>query len=100
MNIAICLLITCISFLQDHHCSELALKAAAVRRQQAAATPAGEGKKPTVPALVYPQDAAWQAIRRFTPKPPFSEFAVSIVQYVTDYLLSFTITDFYCQSTD
>lgn len=30
----------------------------------------------TVPALVYPTDAAWQAIRRFSPKPPYPEFTV------------------------
>lgn len=29
---------------------------------------------PTIPAMVYPNDAANQAIKRFLPKPPYPEF--------------------------
>ncbi|XP_021362917.1 AT-rich interactive domain-containing protein 2-like isoform X2 [Mizuhopecten yessoensis] len=61
--------------IQDHHCSELSLKAAKLRRHQAHSSGSTASTKPhTVPALVYPGDAAWQAIRRFTPKPPYPEF--------------------------
>ncbi|XP_033740756.1 AT-rich interactive domain-containing protein 2-like isoform X2 [Pecten maximus] len=60
--------------IQDHHCSELALKAAKLRRHQAKNTGTTSTKPHTVPALVYPGDAAWQAIRRFTPKPPYPAF--------------------------
>lgn len=60
---------------QDHHCSELALKAAKLRRQQTHQPGTTTSTKPhTIPALVYPGDAAWQAIRRFTSKPPYPEF--------------------------
>lgn len=57
--------------IQDHHCSELALKAAKLRRHQSQSSSTTSSKPHTVPALVYPGDAAWQAIRRFTPKPPY-----------------------------
>ncbi|XP_060076223.1 AT-rich interactive domain-containing protein 2-like isoform X2 [Ylistrum balloti] len=60
--------------IQDHHCSDLALKAAKLRRHQAQNAGTTSTKPHTVPALVYPGDAAWQAIRRFTPKPPYPEF--------------------------
>ncbi|WAR09129.1 ARID2-like protein [Mya arenaria] len=58
---------------QDHHCSESSLKVAAQRRLQSFQT----GQKisaPTIPAMVYPKDAANQAIKRFLPKPPYPEF--------------------------
>ncbi|XP_052244706.1 AT-rich interactive domain-containing protein 2-like isoform X2 [Dreissena polymorpha] len=58
---------------QDHHCSESSLRVAAQRRLQAFQT----GQKiaaPTVPAMVYPNDAANQAIKRYLPKPPYPEF--------------------------
>lgn len=63
-----------VTHIQDHHCSEIALKAAALKRQQAAQTGNTAQSHAAVPALVYPPDAAWQAIRRFTPKPPYPEF--------------------------
>ncbi|KAL3882782.1 hypothetical protein ACJMK2_029089 [Sinanodonta woodiana] len=58
---------------QDHHCSEHALRMAVQRRLQAqqscqSATPTSS------PAMVYPPDAAMQAIRRFIPKAPYPEF--------------------------
>jgi hypothetical protein len=34
---------------------------------------------------VYPTDAAWQAIRRFSPKPPYPEFTVSIIHLFLTY---------------
>jgi len=52
------------------------LQTAAIRRFQATQT-GTPVQNPRVPALVYPPDAAWQAIRRFTPKPPYPEFVVS-----------------------
>ncbi|XP_053397064.1 AT-rich interactive domain-containing protein 2-like isoform X2 [Mercenaria mercenaria] len=58
---------------QDHHCSESSLRVAAQRRLQSFQT----GQKiaaPTIPAMVYPNDAANQAIKRFLPKPPYPEF--------------------------
>ncbi|KAL4232755.1 AT-rich interactive domain-containing protein 2 [Mactra antiquata] len=58
---------------QDHHCSENSLRVAAQRRLQSFQT----GQKiaaPTIPAMVYPNDAANQAIKRFLPKPPYPEF--------------------------
>lgn len=58
---------------QDHHCSEPALQNAAIRRFQATQT-GTPAQSQRVPALVYPPDAAWQAIRRFTPKAPYPEF--------------------------
>ncbi|CAG2212230.1 ARID2 [Mytilus edulis] len=58
---------------QDHHCSDSALQTAAIRRFHATQTGA-PAQNPRIPALVYPPDAAWQAIRRFTPKPPYPEF--------------------------
>lgn len=54
------------------------MKAAALKRQQAAQPGNTAQSHATVPALVYPPDAAWQAIRRFTPKPPYPEFQVII----------------------
>lgn len=67
---------------QDHHCSENALKSSAMRRKQSQQS--GTSIAPqTVPALVYPTDAAWQAIRRFSPKPPYPEFTVSIIQFLS-----------------
>ncbi|KAK3098629.1 hypothetical protein FSP39_021380 [Pinctada imbricata] len=61
-----------VTHIQDHHCSDAALRVAAIRRIQS--QECGVASTPTtVPALVYPPDAAWQAIRRFEPKPPYSE---------------------------
>ncbi|KAK3598836.1 hypothetical protein CHS0354_007442 [Potamilus streckersoni] len=58
---------------QDHHCSEHALRMAVQRRLQAQQT--CQSATPTSsPAMVYPPDAAMQAIRRFIPKPPYPEF--------------------------
>ncbi|CAH1800125.1 unnamed protein product [Owenia fusiformis] len=66
--------------IQDRHCTEHALKAAALRRQQLQNVPGGGGlipqgvnAGPTPPAPVYPHDAAIQAIRRFSIKPPYPE---------------------------
>ncbi|ESP04652.1 hypothetical protein LOTGIDRAFT_237297 [Lottia gigantea] len=99
-----------ITHLQDHHCSENALRVSASKRQQpTTSTPAArkpvvavQQPSPVVPqqqcpavnntptssttatgidgksdgknALVYPNDAAMQAIKRFLVKPPFPEF--------------------------
>ncbi|XP_074657828.1 uncharacterized protein LOC141910865 [Tubulanus polymorphus] len=67
-----------ITHVQDRHCTEQALKAAALRRQQihqsGAAPVAQTSPAPPMPPPVYPPDAALQAIKRFTAKPPFQEF--------------------------
>ncbi|KAL8617896.1 hypothetical protein ACOMHN_016552 [Nucella lapillus] len=73
-----------VTHLQDHHCSEMAQRAGCQRRFQAAQTAAAAAasssspQPPTplqqAPALVYPPDAAMQAIKRFHIKPPFAEF--------------------------
>ncbi|XP_076444458.1 uncharacterized protein LOC143282674 [Babylonia areolata] len=69
-----------VTHLQDHHCSEMAQRAGCQRRFQAAQTAAAASPQPPTPlqqapALVYPPDAAMQAIKRFHIKPPFPEFA-------------------------
>ena len=65
-----------VTHLQDRHLTEQYLHAAAMRRQQA-------GSPPPLPQLppvtIYPQDAAYQAIRRFFVPPPYPELMVSIV---------------------
>ncbi|XP_067676810.1 AT-rich interactive domain-containing protein 2-like isoform X2 [Haliotis asinina] len=60
---------------QDHHCSEHALRAAHQRRITAAQTGQPSPAITTPTTMVYPNDAAMQAIKRFTPKPPFPEFS-------------------------
>ncbi|KAK7503091.1 hypothetical protein BaRGS_00005717 [Batillaria attramentaria] len=70
-----------ITHLQDHHCSEMAQRQACHRRFQAAQAQASgggaqsSGNPPPAPALVYPPDAALQAIKRFHIRPPFTEFS-------------------------
>ncbi|RUS82522.1 hypothetical protein EGW08_009736 [Elysia chlorotica] len=68
-----------ISHIQDHHCSEMAMRAACQRRYTALQQKAS-GATPTPPPpaptpMIYPPDAAMQAIRRFSVKQPYSEFA-------------------------
>ncbi|GFR63452.1 AT-rich interactive domain-containing protein 2 [Elysia marginata] len=68
-----------ISHIQDHHCSEMAMRAACQRRYQALQQKAS-GVVPTPPPppptpMIYPPDAAIQAIRRFSVKQPYAEFA-------------------------
>ncbi|XP_064603702.1 AT-rich interactive domain-containing protein 2-like isoform X2 [Liolophura sinensis] len=66
-----------VTHVQDHHCSEQALKLAAQRRQQSAQMASPTAQQPAASgqatALVYPPDAAIQAIRRFSARPPFQE---------------------------
>ncbi len=65
-----------ISF-QDKHLNDAALRAASVKKQQSGSSsgnstpsqPAG----PAPPPPVYPEDAAMQAIRRFSCRVPFTE---------------------------
>ncbi|KAK7107364.1 AT-rich interactive domain-containing protein 2-like [Littorina saxatilis] len=68
-----------VTHIQDHHCSEGAQRQACQRRFHAAQTAAASPHAPVTlqqaPALVYPPDAAMQAIKRFHIKPPFPEFA-------------------------
>ncbi|XP_062595234.1 AT-rich interactive domain-containing protein 2-like isoform X2 [Saccostrea cucullata] len=74
-----------VTHVQDHHCSENALKASTMRRKQSQQS--GTAIAPqTVPALVYPTDAAWQAIRRFSPKPPYPEFTEAREGPVTKHI--------------
>ncbi|GFO22312.1 AT-rich interactive domain-containing protein 2 [Plakobranchus ocellatus] len=68
-----------ISHIQDHHCSEMAMRAACQRRYTAIQQKAS-GATPTPPPaaptpMIYPPDAAMQAIRRFSVKQPYAEFA-------------------------
>ena len=62
---------------QDHHCSETSLRLASQRRLQAFQS-GQQVPAPTIPAMVYPTDAATQAIRRFLPKAPYPEFLVGV----------------------
>ncbi|XP_061176440.1 AT-rich interactive domain-containing protein 2-like isoform X2 [Saccostrea echinata] len=74
-----------VTHVQDHHCSENALKSSTMRRKQSQQS--GTAIPPqTVPALVYPTDAAWQAIRRFSPKPPYPEFTEAREGPVTKHI--------------
>ncbi|KAL5009462.1 hypothetical protein ScPMuIL_011767 [Solemya velum] len=74
-----------ITHVQDHHCSEHALVSSAQRRQHS--TQAGTPAPPvTVPALVYPNDAAMQAIRRFSARQPFPELMESREGPVTKHI--------------
>lgn len=62
----------------------MAQRAASQRRYQAAQSGITQPQHPTssagpAPALVYPPDAAIQAIKRFHIRPPFAEFSVSVV---------------------
>ncbi|XP_052708274.1 AT-rich interactive domain-containing protein 2-like isoform X2 [Crassostrea angulata] len=74
-----------VTHVQDHHCSENALKSAAMRKKQSQQSGASAPTQ-TVPALVYPTDAAWQAIRRFSPKPPYPEFTEAREGPVTKHI--------------
>ncbi|XP_064627247.1 AT-rich interactive domain-containing protein 2-like isoform X2 [Lineus longissimus] len=59
---------------QDRHCTEAALKASLAKRQQAAQTGGQPQMCPTPPPPpIYPNDAAIQAIRRFSARPPYQE---------------------------
>ncbi|XP_059154347.1 AT-rich interactive domain-containing protein 2-like isoform X2 [Physella acuta] len=63
-----------VSHVQDHHCSEAAMRTACQRRftaNQNKGTSAGPA--PHQP-MIYPPDAAMQAIRRFSIKQPYAEF--------------------------
>ncbi|KAK0052589.1 AT-rich interactive domain-containing protein 2-like isoform X1 [Biomphalaria pfeifferi] len=67
-----------VSHVQDHHCSEMAMRNACQRRfaanlQQAKGVTSTPSPAPHQP-MIYPPDAAMQAIRRFTIKPPYAEF--------------------------
>lgn len=58
----------------------MALRAASQRRfqaVQAGVSPQSPANPAPAPALVYPPDAAIQAIKRFHIRPPFAEFSVS-----------------------
>ena len=77
-----------IIFGQDRHLTEAALKASALRRQQASNTPSKQSSEKTntnntssSSSASYPQDAALQAIRRFAPRPPYPELGVRIQFY-------------------
>ncbi|KAH9503660.1 AT-rich interactive domain-containing protein 2 [Bulinus truncatus] len=65
-----------VSHVQDHHCSEMAMRNACQRRF-AANLQQAKGTTP-IPAphqpMIYPPDAAMQAIRRFAIKQPYAEF--------------------------
>ncbi|XP_025097147.1 AT-rich interactive domain-containing protein 2-like isoform X2 [Pomacea canaliculata] len=67
-----------VTHVQDHHCAEMALRAASQRRfqaVQAGVSPQSPANPAPAPALVYPPDAAIQAIKRFHIRPPFAEFS-------------------------
>ena len=82
---SVLLLTFAVCYVQDHHCSEMAQRAGHQRRLQAAQI-AGAQRPPLpaqkAPTIVYPNDAAMQAIKRFHIKPPFHEFSVSLSVYV------------------
>ncbi|XP_041351827.1 AT-rich interactive domain-containing protein 2-like isoform X2 [Gigantopelta aegis] len=71
---------------QDHHCSESALRAATIRRHQAAQRGSVVPAAPPANILVYPPDAAMQAIKRFSVRPPFTEFQDSREGPVTKHI--------------
>lgn len=63
-----------VTHLQDHHCSEAKQRTASERRylmSHKAIIP----HLPQPPLMVYPDDAAQQAIQRFHRQPPFVEFS-------------------------
>ncbi|XP_013380107.1 AT-rich interactive domain-containing protein 2 isoform X1 [Lingula anatina] len=64
-----------VTHVQERHCTEHALKAAAMRRHQVALTGANppQPPPPPPPAHTYPEDAAWQAIKRFVSRRPYPE---------------------------
>ncbi|CAL1542134.1 unnamed protein product [Lymnaea stagnalis] len=67
-----------VSHVQDHHCSEMAMRTACQRRftahqQQAKGSTPAPTPAPHQP-MIYPPDAAMQAIRRFSIKQPYAEF--------------------------
>lgn len=65
-----------VTHLQDQHCSEAAQRSGCQRRAQQAQAP--QQPPPSLqqaPALVYPPDAAMQAIKRFQIKKPYPELA-------------------------
>lgn len=76
-----------------------------MRRKQSQQSGASASAQ-TVPALVYPTDAAWQAIRRFSPKPPYPEFTVrscyilfhlSVNGYLIEIWMKFGLPVWNCQ---
>ncbi|KAL8588465.1 hypothetical protein ACOMHN_054044 [Nucella lapillus] len=63
-----------ITHLQDHHCTQAKQRTASERRflmSHKAILP----HLPQPPLMVYPEDAAQQAIQRFQRQPPFAEFS-------------------------
>jgi hypothetical protein len=66
-----------VTHLQDRHLCDQNLQAAAMRRQQAALTSSATPPAPPMPPVtIYPNDAAFQAIRRFFVPPPYPELMV------------------------
>ena len=68
--------------LQEKHLNEAACRAAALRRHQSPAASSSQSavtpnsSAPSGSPPVYPKDAALQAIKRFSIKPPYQEFTV------------------------
>ncbi|CAG5132102.1 unnamed protein product, partial [Candidula unifasciata] len=64
-----------VSHMQDHHCSEPAMRAAFQRRLASAQQQSNVSTPAPHQPMIYPPDAAMQAIRRFSIKQPYAEFA-------------------------
>lgn len=69
---------------QDRHVNEANLKTAATKRLQQAPGAASPppSAPPVLPTAVYPPNAALQAIRRFSARPPFPEMLVGYGSFI------------------